>query len=325
MKNSPRVAIGLPVYNGENYLRNALDAILAQTYTDFELIISDNASTDRTQEICLAYAARDARIRYERAAVNLGAAKNFNRVFDLADSEYFMWAAHDDMMAPELLARCVEVLDRDASVILCHVQIKIIDDEGDVLTAYDDALKLHNVADERAYKRFRDLIMIPHYCFDSYGLIRSRVLTMRPIFEGHVSSDRNTLAELGLIGKFHHVPEYLFFARDHPRRAWPLWKWVEQFDTARVNQIPFPRWSLLWGYIRSVQRVPLPLIEKLRCWLLIAAWVPRNVRGLGKDLVVATMLLSKRGMKWATQIGKSAADYRNHGVKVSEVEGARSE
>lgn len=304
MKNSPRVAIGLPVYNGENYLRHALDGILAQTYTDFELIISDNASTDRTQEICLAYAARDARIRYERANINLGAAKNFNRAFELANSEYFMWAAHDDIMAPELLARCVEVLDRDPSVVLCHVQIKIIDDQGHVLTAYDDALKLHRVASERPHERFRDLIMIPHYCFDSYGLIRSSALTMRPIFEGHVSSDRNTLAEVGLIGKYHHVPEYLFFARDHPRRAWPLWQWVEQFDTARVNQIPFPRWSLLWGYMRSVRRVPLPLIEELHCWLWIGAWIPRNARGLGKDLVVAAMLLGKRAFKQITQIGQ---------------------
>ena len=304
MKNSPRVAIGLPVYNGENYLRHALDGILAQTYTDFELIISDNASTDRTQEICLAYAARDARIRYERANINLGAAKNFNRAFELANSEYFMWAAHDDIMAPELLARCVEVLDRDPSIVLCHVQIKIIDDQGHVLTAYDDALKLHRVASERPHERFRDLIMIPHYCFDSYGLIRSSALRMRPIFEGHVSSDRNTLAEVGLIGKYHHVPEYLFFARDHPRRSWPLWKWVEQFDTARVNQIPFPRWSLLWGYMRSVRRVPLPLIEELHCWLLIGAWIPRNARGLGKDLVVAAMLLGKRAFKQIIQIGQ---------------------
>ena len=304
MKNSPRVAIGLPVYNGENYLRHALDGILAQTYTDFELIISDNASTDRTQEICLAYAARDARIRYERANINLGAAKNFNRAFELANSEYFMWAAHDDIMAPELLARCVEVLDRDPSVVLCHVQIKIIDDQGHVLTAYDDALKLHRVASERPHERFRDLIMIPHYCFDSYGLIRSSALSMHPIFEGHVSSDRNTLAEVGLIGKYHHVPEYLFFARDHPRRSWPLWKWVEQFDTARVNQIPFPRWSLLWGYMRSVRRVPLPLIEELHCWLLIGAWIPRNARGLGKDLVVAAMLLGKRAFKQIIQIGQ---------------------
>ncbi|MDQ3247643.1 MAG: glycosyltransferase, partial [Chloroflexota bacterium] len=161
MKHQPRVTIGLPVYNGENYLTTALDAILAQTYTDFTLVISDNASTDRTQAICLAYAAADKRIRYMRNAVNWGAAPNFSRVCELATGEYFMWAAHDDIMAPDLLARCVEVLDQDATVVLCHAQIKIIDAQGEVITAYDDALKLHRIGSQQPHQRFRDLIMIP--------------------------------------------------------------------------------------------------------------------------------------------------------------------
>src|SRR5688572_10868700 len=100
-EKNPRVSIGLPVYNGENYLAEAIDSILAQTFEDFELIISDNASTDRTQEICEAYAAKDGRIRYYRSEVNKGSAWNFNRVFELARGEYFKWAAHDDYIAPE--------------------------------------------------------------------------------------------------------------------------------------------------------------------------------------------------------------------------------
>ena len=162
---------------------------------------------------------------------------------------------------------------------------------------YDDALTLRQIGAAEPHKRFRDLIMIPHYCFDSYGLIRSSVLTMRPLFDGHVGSDRNFLAELGLLGKFYHIPEYLFFNRDHPRRHWSLWKWVEQFDTARIHQIPFPRWSLLWGYIKSVGRVPLSLRERVLCYLLIAAWGPRHVRGLAKDLAMAIMLMLKRLLK----------------------------
>ena len=85
----PRIAIGMPVYNGEKYIESAISSILAQTYTDFDFIISDNASTDRTQEICLTYAARDNRIRYHRNEVNLGAAPNYNRVFQLSSNEFF--------------------------------------------------------------------------------------------------------------------------------------------------------------------------------------------------------------------------------------------
>ena len=108
----PKVSIGLPVYNGEDFLAEALDSLLDQTYDDFELIISDNASTDSTADICTSYSAKDSRIRYLRSDVNLGAAVNYNLVFELATGEYFKWAAHDDICAPEFIGACVDILDR---------------------------------------------------------------------------------------------------------------------------------------------------------------------------------------------------------------------
>lgn len=93
---APRLSIGMPVYNGEAYVREAIDSLLAQTAGDFELIISDNASTDSTPVICRAYAAKDPRVRYIRQEVNLGAAGNFIFVLKAARYEYFMWAACDD-------------------------------------------------------------------------------------------------------------------------------------------------------------------------------------------------------------------------------------
>ena len=98
--DGPRVSIGLPVYNGDNYLAETLDSILAQTFTDFELIISDNGSTDRTEAICRRYAAQDHRVRYVRNPSNLGAARNYKRAFELARGEYFKWNGHDDPLAP---------------------------------------------------------------------------------------------------------------------------------------------------------------------------------------------------------------------------------
>jgi glycosyltransferase involved in cell wall biosynthesis len=108
----PSLTIGLPVYNGERYLAQALDALLAQTYQDFELIISDNASTDRTADICQEFVARDARVKYVRQRVNIGAGPNHNAVLTLARGRFFKWAAHDDVYAPTLLERCIEVLER---------------------------------------------------------------------------------------------------------------------------------------------------------------------------------------------------------------------
>ncbi len=123
----PRVSVGLPVYNGENFIKDALDSILAQTFEDFELIISDNASTDGTQQICRQYTSKDQRIRYIRNDGNIGASKNFNQVFELSSGEYFKWIAHDDLCAPEFLERCVEVLDQDPSIVLCFARPKAID------------------------------------------------------------------------------------------------------------------------------------------------------------------------------------------------------
>jgi len=126
--NVPKVSIGLPVYNGERYLREAIDSILAQTMDDFELIICDNASTDGTEVVCREYVDRDDRIRYYRNDDNLGASRNFNRTVELALASYFKWAAHDDALAANYLARCVEILDHEPTVVLSHSDAWIIDE-----------------------------------------------------------------------------------------------------------------------------------------------------------------------------------------------------
>ena len=119
----PRVSIGLPVYNGERWLAEALDSLLAQTYSDFELIISDNGSTDDTQAICEEYAARDRRIRYIRQEINRGLAWNWNCVFEESAGDYFKWAACDDLYHPTFLERCVQILDQYPDVAWCHTRL----------------------------------------------------------------------------------------------------------------------------------------------------------------------------------------------------------
>src|SRR5688500_17690003 len=103
MSGSPRVTVGVPVYNGEKLLAAALDSLLAQTYRNFKVIISDNASTDGTREIGESYARKDERVVYTRNEKNIGAAGNLNRLVALADTPYFKWAAYDDLIAPTFL------------------------------------------------------------------------------------------------------------------------------------------------------------------------------------------------------------------------------
>ena len=132
-QSPPKVSLGLPVYNGETFLAETLDSLLAQTFDDFELVISDNASTDDSQQICERYAALDPRVRYVRQVENRGAAWNFGEVFRLARGEYFKWCAHDDVCLPEFLAECVKVLDETPSVAWCMTGIEVIDRFGNPL------------------------------------------------------------------------------------------------------------------------------------------------------------------------------------------------
>jgi glycosyltransferase involved in cell wall biosynthesis len=308
----PRVSIGLPVYNGEKYLPQKLDAILAQTFTDFELIISDNASTDSTQEICLSYAARDARVRYFRNEVNLGLTRNFNRAFELSSaSEYFSWTSHDDLIAPDFYAKCVEVLDSDPSIVLCHSWIKMIDEYGVVEGDYDPALYFLNEGSPYPHKRFRELILIPHQCLECQGLVRKSTITMRPIYESHFGSDRNLLAELSLTGKFYHIPEFLYLWRDMRYvRYLPFDGWSARLDSSKPDRIPMPHWSMLRGYLRSVNRAQLSVGERFLCYLQIAEWVPRHATGLAKDVVRGSIVLARRSRDrvFARAFGLHASD-----------------
>ena len=145
---APTLSVGLPVYNGERYLAESLDALLAQTYADFELIISDNASTDRTAEICREYAARDPRIRYVRQPVNVGAGPNHNLLVPLARGTYFKWASHDDLYAPTLLELCVRELEEHPEAVLAHCREGFIDDAGTMVRVIERP-SLLVVADHR--------------------------------------------------------------------------------------------------------------------------------------------------------------------------------
>ena len=140
MTETPRVTIGLPVYNSERYVRQSIESLLAQSYFRFVLIISDNASTDGTQQICQEFAKADPRVRYYRNPVNIGNPGNFNRVFELATTPYLKWATADDFWEPTFVERAVEVLDKDPTVVLCYPSAFLVDAAGANAKPYDDCL-----------------------------------------------------------------------------------------------------------------------------------------------------------------------------------------
>jgi glycosyltransferase involved in cell wall biosynthesis len=277
---TPRVSIGLPVYNGENYLREALDSILAQTFPHFELIISDNASTDKTREICEAYVARDRRIRYYRYDKNIGLAGNFNRVLALSTGDFFKWAAHDDVIAHDFLAKCVAVLDRFPDVILCESKVRALSPESEIGSEFP--MDVQKLSSPKRHVRFGYLLMTDRVAMGEYfGLIRSNVLRMNVMFRGYPGGENPVRVELGLRGQIHVIPEHLFFFRSHPEQSYRKHPAVNLdaawFASENAGRILYPHWSRLRDYCRSVKRVPMNPMERLQCFLRIAQWVVTNL------------------------------------------------
>ncbi len=277
--------MGLPVYNGARYLRESIDSILAQTYPDFELIISDNASTDETEAICREYAKVDGRVRYYRNPENIGGFANHNRVVGLARGEFFMWAAHDDVRAPDYLRSCVEVLERRPEVVLCYSATRSIDAAGRDLAAKEAPLRIDA---EGADARFREMTRMDYRLEPIYGLVRLDVLRRTGLEGQFADSDRVLLAELALHGPFHRVPRDLFFRRDHEERSirshpgrHQRVQWIRPRNTPRFT---FPFWRQLAAYLQAIRRAGLPWSQRRRCYAHMAGWLREHRHQLLGDL-----------------------------------------
>ena len=133
MPSAPLVSVGLPVFNGERFLPASLASLMGQTFTDFELIISDNASTDRTPEICQDLARSDSRVRYFRQRVNIGAPANWNFVAREARGRFFKWCSDSDVCLPQLLESCSAELLKQPQAVLCAGRTGYVDENDNAV------------------------------------------------------------------------------------------------------------------------------------------------------------------------------------------------
>jgi glycosyltransferase involved in cell wall biosynthesis len=278
----PRVSVGLPVYNGAAYLREALDSLLAQDFEGFEVIVSDNASTDETSEIARDAADRDPRVRYVRNERNLGAAGNYNQLVHLAKAPYFKWAAYDDLLAPSHLRRSVATLDAaPEDVVLCYPRTTIIDGEGRVVGPYEDNLDLDEV---EPHRRLRHFIWSWSLCNAPFGVIRREALLRTRLIQPYIGSDITLLAELALLGKFREIPEPLFFRRIHSRSSRQgqenLREVAEWFDpNSRGPGVLKPETRVFFHVLGAVWRAELAPAERLRAFgVAILDWWARRAR-----------------------------------------------
>ena len=290
----PRVTVAVPVYNGAALLPETLDSLLAQTFRDFELIICDNASTDGTERLCRAYAARDARVRYQRNATNLGVDRNFNLGFELARGEYFKWAPADDLNAPTLLERCVERLDTRPDAVLAYPRTRLIDERGAPLRDWDDEMDIQDAAPHARLARF---LWHTEMCNVAFGVIRADAIRRTSLYGSFSNSDVPFLAELVLRGAFVEVPERLFFRRMSQMSvaAYPtVAERMAIFEPSKAGQIFFPRWRQLGAHLAGIRRASLSPLEELRCYAGMNIWLRRWGRTLSDDLQVAARQLAAR-------------------------------
>lgn len=210
MATSPLVSIGMPVYNGEAYLRGALDALLEQDYPNLEIVLSNNASTDATEAICREYAERDGRIRYHRRARNTPAYENFNYVFQESRGQFFMWAAYDDLWHRSFVSRCVEALLARPEAVLCHSYGQPISPTGEPIYSPHTGCS-NEESDLRS--RWRRMMTFWDINEAIYGLMRREVAARTRLMRLFLCADLIFLSEMAIHGQIIQVPETLFWKR----------------------------------------------------------------------------------------------------------------
>lgn len=281
----PTVTIGVPVYNGARFLCETLESLVAQTFDDLEVVISDNGSTDDTEAICRAFAARDDRIRYYRNPSNYGAAANYNRLVDLARGELFRWNAADDFCSPDALEKCVRALRADPDAVLAYPTTRIVDEQSQVIREYDDRLEL---LEPVASARLKSAVRRTHECNAVFGLMRASTLRRTERIGRYIGSDVVLLAELSLYGTFRQVEDAFFFRRDHAAAS-SADKTVRGqmafFDPRSKQRVSFRRWKHLCEYARAVMRAPLAPTEVVQCLAVLGAHVITNRVQLARELI----------------------------------------
>ena len=239
----PTVTVGLPVYNGIEYLDEAIESILAQTFTDFELLLADNASTDGSTQRCHEWAARDSRITVLTTDVNHGAQFNWNRCVHAAAGRYFRWHACDDVLEPRLLEVSVECLERSGpEVIGCYTLTLEVDASNEPIEVMSGGLDLElPTPHERAREPLRRLDRRPVL----YAMFRTGVLLQSPLEGWYPRSDETLIVDLAMRGKITLIREPLFRRRIHERSSFasnPTAADMQRFyNPARAGPSPLPR------------------------------------------------------------------------------------
>lgn len=271
-ESAPLVTIGLPVYNGEEFVARSVRSVLDQEFTDLELVVSDNGSTDATIEIIEREAAGDPRVVILRNESNQGAAWNYNNTFDNARGKYFRWHADDDWFEPSLIGKLVDALDKDPDAVVAHSWTRFVDDDGSTTREFTDDL---GVDSPDPSQRLATMIPRLTFCNPVFGLIRTDVLAETARIASFPGSDATLLYELAVHGKFSVVPELLYNRRPgNSIKSNPSMRAVAEWFAPSGAGGRFPGLTQFGAVLKALGNAPLSNGDKAKCLAVFLRYWP---------------------------------------------------
>lgn len=289
----PRLSIGVPVYNGEDYIREAIESHLEQDFGDFELVVSDNCSTDATADIVNEIASSDKRVIYSCNDDNVGGPANFNRLFRLTSGELFRWAAADDRIEPGYLKNVIAMLDDDPSVVIGHSDTLLIDPKSEPMLVMDqgylggdgylEAIKLEPPEGDNRFQsdlphhRVDAIVNNNHRNFYIFGIMRRAVMMQTRLHGLFYGGDRTLLVEMAMRGKFQKVPEPLFGSRSHAKNSGRNGLNFEELKEHGAKDLSFAS-QVLKGYVSAVRNADASRSDELKSLGVIAKKLKQPTR-----------------------------------------------
>lgn len=291
---APLVSVGMPVFNAATWLEPSIESILGQSFGDFELIISDNASSDDTMVICERYARADARIRLLRSPENRGANENYMATLREARGVYFKWASSNDICAPTFVEKCVEALDRDSSAVLACPRSSVFDESIEEAQAYDRDLELMAAGPADRFIGLHNGMALNNAM---NGLIRREALLSVSNLGNFLRADLTLMAELSLLGKFLLLDDRLFYRRMSEATATRL-KSAREVEAHHVPSARGPlrwqRWKYHLALLRAARLVSFPS----RDWFEVVNYALRSFVWFRKELVAEALRSLRLSTQW---------------------------